>query len=376
MPQLVTNKSITADILTAGGFPFINQDQLAQNLRSSKPHPDNLTEILDRGQELVFAADGMPILGTTANGYDNAPPEYARRFAAYPRADSPSRVQASNEEGAKINAGAFEHLSDLYGATVGLVGSLAVAKRATLGITETTTRTLTAPEALDVMDAAIAMQSFMRYRKDGRSPKGKLQPEVALLHRTMSGVRMSLLSLFVHDNPHGFPRVTGWQDQPLTSNLWATAVEKSGLLVSEGPRAYPGHPSQKEVCPAPARMIQHVLEVIVDTPDKAKDQVDIEKVYGTTGAVLLEYGQAIADLSRARIKKSKIHNTAGDQILTHVDRHRTLTVTQLSAIRQRYLPALREAACDVNQERDQAFARALQCLGYNPKTFKAAPYSF
>ncbi len=366
--------AVTYEILAEGGSPPPDMGQLARNLGSSKPNIDNIlhTGVKRPGDELAFGADGMPLFGTFSNSYDRAPEEYARDFEPYPRKDSPSREEAS-ESGAMINTGAARHLSRLYPRSVSLLGALAAQKREELQLpgTDEEKRPLTAREALDVLSGSIHMWSLLAYRKEGRFPKDQLPPETAFLHRTMMGVRMSLLSLFLHDLPHPHRRISGWENDEFTADTWAEAVEENGLLVSQVEE----NPTQ--LCPASTGMIRKIISTIVDYSEAGTTgDIDMQAEYGATAEHVLEYGEAAEELDGARISRVVHSFKLTDEIRGQLAANRPLIPNKLEAIKLEFIDRLKADNAKYDYRIERAFSKVLTLLGYNPQKFKAAPATF
>lgn len=386
-----TTAELVATLLKAGGYNIADTAQYARNLNSSKPNIDNLVSTNFESQEVtmerLFAGDGMPLEGIYLNSYDHAPKEYSRKFIDYPRSDSASRLTASEDEGAKINAGASKHLAALYPKTMALLGSLVLGKREVLrqaGEPEPE-RQLTATEALELLNASVGMWSLLSYRKERRMAKANLPPEVALLHRSMSGVRMSLLRLFIRDIDHEYVKQAGWQDAPFNTENWAQAVEGSGLLLASRHYTQPDDEVMvtadtermpRQLCVASTRMIRQVIGTIVDFTGSEIPVADLQTLYGTTPETVLAYGSAFFKLEQARVKKS--HDAAGAlmAIIQTFENNPPRNKYDVGAIAAEFIPPMKSSAKQSSQEIADAFTSALTILGYNPQKFRQDPPSF
>lgn len=378
-----TPEAIATQLIIAAKYGTVNPEQMTANLKSGKPNADNLVVtnliLVGESSERLFAGDGMPLEGNHPDSYQFAPEPYARAFEPYPREDSESRVQAS-ETGARINAGAVRHLHAFYPRTLGMVGGLAIGKQAELEAAGESPRALTTDEALDVLNGCVAMWSLLSYRKDHRMAKQNLPPEVGLLHRVMSGARMSLISLYLPDSDIGYEPVPGWADQPFSADAWTKATEESKLLVgsnstpNKNAAAVEALPSQ--LCVAPASMISRVLHTVVDYPDKHTPAADFAD-YGTDAATILAYGKAYYRLEQARSAKLSNADRARNDIASTLKGNQvSLSDTQERIMYQALIANLRQRSQTDSAAITEAVRSAVHILGYNPTNFQPARPSF
>jgi hypothetical protein len=359
-----TTDQIAWSILEGAGVYPTNERQLEHNLKSSKANMDNLVATGDDEQELVFAEDGMPLIGVFSNSYDNAAGTYARSYVSYPRNDSPSRGRASNN-GAVMNEGAAKHLDENYGDMMTLLRALSLTRQEeTFDVPIHDTNTQKVYKALDVLNGAVSMWSYMKYRKEGRVSKDKLPLEVGLLHRSMSGVRMSLLGLFVRDGSHSFRPTEGWTDKPLTVETWLEGVEKADRLIGAS-----NHP--KQLCPAPTNMIRRVLEAVVEPIDSENSPrvADLEVDYGVRPEAILAYGKHYYELEQARAERSFFVGHAMAAIMEVIGGGAIIKQSDVNKTKLFLEPHIRAEATRMDTRMKRGFMGATALLGYKPTTF-------
>ena len=258
--------------LTEMGFERPSPELTARQLVEAKPNITNLVAIQGVSRnELHFAEDGMPLLGIFSNSYDHAPKEFQRDLQPYPRQDSPSREQGTRE-GARINAGADRHLIGAFAPMMNVLRGISAARRGYTADPVQPGVELNAQQSLDVVNASVALWSQLLHRKG--TPAGyQIPAEVGILHRSMSGVRLSLLSLYFGSDVHAFRTVPSDEPRTFSAAAWAEETEASGLLVARK-ESYP-----RLECPAPTKMIGRVILTVSGTLGVAPD-TDMRDTYG------------------------------------------------------------------------------------------------